>query len=106
MTKDRNEARAKGRGRQEPFIGLYNALVDSAGNLAAVVAYHSEDFVDLRVKQRGEGDWLGIVKRYGSDGGLEVCFGTGHDFVSCLLGLNGAMANDRWKPDKPWSPER
>jgi len=104
VTKSREESKAKGWGAKEPYNVLYDAFVDAGHNFLAVVALGSEDFVDLRVKQRAYGDWLGIAKRYGPDGGLEVCFGTGHDFVSALLGLNGAMAANRWKPDKPWAP--
>lgn len=102
----KQEARAKGRGKQEPYVALYNMLVDTAGNFMAFAAYHSEDFVELRIKQRAEGDWIAVAKRYAEDGGLEVAFGTGHDYVSCVLGLNGSLAANRWKADKPWEPPK
>lgn len=105
MIMSRAESKAKGHGRKDAYNVVYDGFVTGAGNLSAFALRNLDDFVELRVKQRGFSDWIGVAKRYGEDGGLEVCFGTGFDFTSCLLGLDGAMAANRWKADKPWSPE-
>lgn len=98
----RAESKAKGHGSKEPFNVLYDAFGLACGQVLSFTTRNSEDFVELRVKQRGEGDFLAIAKRIGPDGGDEVCFGVGFDFLSCLLGLNGAITANRWRPDQPW----
>ena len=97
------EARAKGRVK-EPFNVIYDAFVDVAPNIVGWGERSSEDAIELRVKQRGPGDWIGICKRVGGDGADEVLFGTGFSFIACLLAVNAAMAANRWRPDTPWKP--
>lgn len=101
---DKQEARAKGHARKAPFNVLYDALVSAAPNLLHWGQIAHEDAIEVRIKQRGPGDWMAIAKRFGPDGGPQVLFGTGYDFLSCVLGLNGAMAGDRWRADKPYRP--
>lgn len=100
----KQEARAKGYARKEPYNVVYDALFGALGNLHAAAVKAEGEFIELRVKQRGYADWLAIAKRVGADGGSEVIFGVGHDLVSALLGLNGAMAANRWRPDRPYKP--
>lgn len=63
---------------------------------------HASGF-DLRVKFRGDGDWLAIAKRDGPDGNPEVVFSSGVDLVTCLIALARSIEAGKWRADKPWS---
>lgn len=101
---DRQEARAKGHARKAPFNILYEALADATPNILHWGQVADADAVEVRFRHRGPSDWLAIAKRFGADGEPQVLFGTGYDFLSCVLGLNGAMAGDRWRADRPYQP--
>jgi len=77
---------------QEGVPQVYHALVDG------------DRLCDLRVKVRDDGTWIAIGKGYGNDGGPVVAFGSGYDALSALQGLEGALAANKWRVDKPWSP--
>lgn len=84
---------------------LYGSKVVSAFYLtyptvAPFIDNASRDLVSLRITFRGEGDYLAVAKRYGSDGGLEVLFGSGHTWYGCLGGLETAMEQSKWRQDK------
>ncbi len=60
------------------------------------------DFVSFCVRQRGEMDFVAVLKRVGSDGQPEVCFSTGYDYVGTLLALEGTLSAGRWREDRPY----
>lgn len=72
------------------FPQLYEVLSDE------------ESFISLLVRPTDDGSTLGILKRYGSDGGPMVCFGVGYGVVACFLGLDSTVAAGAWRVDKPW----
>lgn len=74
-------------------------------HLGAVLA-NEEDFIELRIKMRFDGTTLGILKRYDSNGGPVVCFGTGYGVVLCLLALDATVQGGNWRVDKPWKPKK
>ena len=100
----KQERKAKGLGKKDPWLGLYDGLAAAAPMLLQQLHKHEGDTVELRLKHRGEGDWLALVKRIGPDGGPEIAFGTGYDALAALVGLGAAVARGGWRPDKPWTP--
>jgi len=72
------------------FPQVYSVLTDS------------ERFQDIRFYFRGDDGYLGVLKGYSSDGGPVVCFGSGYDVLSCFFSLEGSVAADAWKIDKPY----
>ena len=85
-----------------PLVGseLWASLKQSAPLVTRLLVFPGEGIVSLKVSYRGENDWLAIAKRYGEGGTIDVCFGSGLDFVGALLGLDHALDNDKWRPDK------
>ena len=79
---------------------MYEALTKEIPLVFAFVSNSSEDFISLRISYRGPGDYLAIGKRYAGDGAPEVIFGSGPDFIGCLAGLEVALDQDKWRPDK------
>ena len=58
------------------------------------------DAISLKLKHRGEHDFLWVAKRYGPDGTQEVIFGSGSTGLDGLRGLEVAMDQGKWRPDK------
>lgn len=71
-----------------------------APSVAGFIENREGDYISIRVSYRGPYDYLAVAKRYGDDGGIEVCFGSGYDFWSSLFGLQGSLASQAWRPDK------
>ena len=68
---------------------------------------YSEDpdqFIELRIKLRGDGSYLAILKGYGSDGTPLVCFGVGYGVAGALMAINATVAGGHWRVDKPYEP--
>lgn len=59
-----------------------------------------EDVISVKFSHRGSGEWLGIAKRYGGDGSIQVCFAGASDIYSCLVRLDLSIKNCSWKADK------
>ena len=81
--------------RHENFHEHYNAL------------YHfmNEDldaFRGFAMTEAKDGGYLGILKRYGPEGGLQVMFAAGETPFQLLHQADLALQSDRWKEDKPW----
>jgi hypothetical protein len=89
-----------------PYVVLEQGMFGPLPQLHAVLVRNDEDAVSLQVKHRGPGDWLAVLRRLGSEGQPQVAFGSGYDFVGALLGLDAALASNRWREDKPWQPEK
>lgn len=90
-------------GKQLEFLEgtrVWAEFMHSVPLLAKFLAYPSRAMVSLKVNYRGPGDFLAVCKRYNDDGAVEVCFGSGTDFVASLLGLEVAMDNQKWRLDK------
>jgi len=87
---------------QLPLAGseLWAALDHVAPLLRRFVSLSGKGMVSLKVTFRGDNDYLAIAKRYNDDGVVEVCFGSGAEFVGSLLGLEVAMDQNKWRPDK------
>lgn len=89
-------------GLQLPLMGseIWAALLHSVPTVTRFLGKPEQGAVNLKLSYRGALDWLAVAKRYGDDGTLEVCFGSGPDAVGCLLGLENAMDGNKWRPDK------
>lgn len=97
--------KAKGAdGKQRAWTEINDVLLKHTPQLASVLG-DEEDFLTLYVKMKEDRTLLGVLKRYGSDGGPEVCFGSGYTIAGCFLGLEGSIAANKWRPDKPWEPD-
>jgi hypothetical protein len=68
--------------------------------VGALVANKHGDLISLKVSCRGQHDYLAIAKKYDDKGQIVVCFGSGADFVSSLLGLSVALDSHKWRPDR------
>lgn len=90
-------------GRQDTWVGLNHAFDTYIPQLHAMWG-KEDDFREVRLKLRADGTVLAIVKRYGEDGGPLVCFGSGYGVAGALMGVEGAIAANQWKVDKPWRP--
>lgn len=85
-----------------PEFVLSRELAANVPSLWELLANPDGEFIELKIYNRGSNDTLGVCKRYGSDGGPQVLFGSGAGFVSCLLAVEGAVRAGRWKVDIPW----
>lgn len=102
MTKSNRSDGAHSAG--ETFSEIHRVWATRLSNVYRWGAKEEGDALSLTLKCRGAGDWIAVAKRVGADGATEVIFATGFDFVSCFLALNGSMAGNRWRVDKPWVP--
>lgn len=89
------------RRRSSGVSGIYSALDGEIPQFLALVSGPAEDFDRLTVYHRGLNDVLGVLKRYSHNGDLQVLFGSGPDFVSMLLALEGSMQANKWRKEKP-----
>lgn len=85
-----------------PHSAVMAEFKRSLSGVGDLVFDNPEDFHSIRIYNRGPQDVLTVVKRFGSDGGVEVLFGSGVDFVSSLLSASAACKNGRWRVDKPY----
>lgn len=76
------------------------ALQEFSSNLYHMLVSGSEETRFLKVKQRGQGDWLSIIGAYSEDGSPVVAYGQGSTYVSSLMNLSSSIAAGAWKPDK------
>lgn len=86
------------------FVDIHASWAANLSNVYGWATTAEDDAVSVTFKCRGPGDWIGVCKRVGDDGGPEVVFGTAFDFVSCVMAVNAAMQGNRWKVDRPWAP--
>lgn len=63
-----------------------------------------DDFTEIRIKHRGAGDWLALVKRFDGDGAPVIVFGSGVDLLQALSSAEGLVAAGKWRVDRPWKP--
>ena len=80
--------------------GILRALLHECPSVTAILLNKSADLINFKISYRGAYDYLSILKRYDSDGTPVIIFGSGSDFASCLLGLEAAVDQDKWRPDK------
>lgn len=97
----RKSGKASGQSRWQ---ALDKALGSGAPQLTSVLRDEAE-FISLLVKACEDGTSLAILKRYGSDGGPMVCFGSGYGVAGCLIAIDATIAAGKWRVDKPWRPE-
>jgi len=102
MVRKSSEERARNATGYERLCAM---IGEQASNLYSWGMKHDDTAIEVRFKCRGSGDWLGIAKRYDADGKPQVLFGSAFDFVSCVLAVSASMSANKWREDKPWSPE-
>lgn len=91
-------SKAKGRGG-DAATDLNVAFTLHVGAVQDLIVNNVEDFHQLRVYNRGGGDILGVLKRFGPSGDIEVVFGSGWDLASALLAVDKAASAGRWRVD-------
>lgn len=79
---------------------VYQALFKACPNFTALFQSGGAEFNSVRIQFRGVYDFLAVCKRWGPDGTPEVIFGSGPDFVGAVLGLEAALEQGAWRPDK------
>jgi cystathionine beta-lyase family protein involved in aluminum resistance len=87
--------------RNDPLLQLHRAIEEHLDALYAVIT-DSSSFVEVRIKDRGDGTSYALVKRLEADGTPVVAFGSGYDPLSALAGLEGAVHAGNWRADKPY----
>jgi len=79
---------------------LLAGFVKEVEDVTEVLLNADSSLVNIKISYRGPGDYLAILKRYDDDGTPTVIFGSGVDFITALLGLETAVGQDKWRPDK------
>lgn len=106
MANDKVEMAARGMGKKDPAVVLQQALQQALGQVWRYFSRDAADFIELRVKQRGDGDWLAVLKVADSDGTPLVAFGQGYSGLTALLGVQASASAGKWHVDKPWKPDK
>lgn len=90
------------KGIQLPLIGseLWGQLHTTCPLLCSLLLDPGRGLISLKVVYRGETDFLAVLKVYAGDGTVNVCFGSGVDYVGSLIGLERAIDQDKFRPDK------
>lgn len=97
--------KTSGDGRIRAWQELANALGEHTPQLNSVVG-DADGFISLYVKLKDDGTIMGVLKRYGPDGGPLVCFGSGYGLSGCFIALDSSIAGNKWRVDKPWDPSK
>lgn len=84
-----------------PLVGLMMELKRRLPGLWKLCRDDGQPALAVSLRRRGAGDWLAVVTREGDDGGPEVLFASGSDWVECLRAADGQVQAGRWRPDKP-----
>lgn len=90
--------------REVGLLHIHRSLEEHAEQLYRWLCSES-DFAELRIKARDDGSCIAIAKGYDHEGGPVVCFGTGYDPLSALYAVEGTIRANKWRLDKPWSPD-
>jgi hypothetical protein len=85
---------------------MADGWTEAADQVFRMLTTGAEDFDRLTVRRRGDGDWVFVMKAFDDAGTPIVAFGTGYDFFSGLLGLEGALRRNGWRVDKPYDPSK
>lgn len=83
------------------WLELEESLTDNIPQVMSVLN-NEHDFISIYIKLKEDGTCLGVLKRYGSDGGPQVCFGSGYGVSGCFVALEASIAGNNWRQDKPW----
>lgn len=83
-----------------PGAAVWSALIEYVPTVSRHLARPADGMVSLKLLYRGDNDFLAVAKRYGGDGEIQVCFGSGSDVVQSLSGLEVAMDQNKWRRDK------
>lgn len=90
---------------QNKYTKTHGAIAELGRQLPLwLIGPRSQDFDRISVRQRGPSDYVAVFKVDGDDGTPLVAFGNGPDFVSAIMGLEGAITANRFKVDQPWLP--
>jgi len=96
-------------GPKNPQVQRWIGLVESLHvSIPHVVSFWDayDEFVSIRISLSGDGSILGVVKRFASDGGLEVCFGAGSDVCGALIALDRSIQGGNWRSDVPYEDRK
>lgn len=94
--------KTKKNNRSSAWLALDQVIKNEVPHLAAVLA-DEEDFISFHIKMRDDGSVIGVLKRFGSDGGKLVCFGSSYTVSGCFVAVDATIQGGNWKVDKPWN---
>lgn len=83
-----------------PGERLWDELRQTVEEVARYLALPAKGVVSLKLSYRGENDWLAVMKRYNEEDKVEVVFGSGASWVACLIGLEVAIEQNKWRLDR------
>jgi len=80
---------------------LEKYYAENLSNLFYTIERGADQCLEVRIKIKPGGEWMGLVKRDGYPLGT-ICFSYGETFFECLDGLNVSVSQEKWREDKPW----
>lgn len=83
-----------------PGNGIWTEFFAAVPLVAKFLANPGKGMVNFKLVWRGDNDFLAVAKRYADDGHVEVVFGSGQDAIGSVIGLENAMDQQKWRPDK------
>ena len=92
------------RGR-EKFNKVEDGLRAIGVGLAKLLLVEPATGIEVRIKQRGEYDWLVIAKKTPPRGEPKIIFGFGTGPIEALLGAEGQIQSGKWRMDRPYKKE-
>lgn len=95
----------RGSSVETPVDAVKAVLSKRVSNLWAYLGgAHAHEFCSFTVRYRGPSDFIAVLKiRRDVVFDAQVCFGNGASVVGALVALGTAIAQGKWKADKPWN---
>lgn len=84
---------------------IEDTWLDMYGDLAEAMLDDMNPLLDLRVKIRDDGSYLGLAKRE-NDIKEEVIFFVAESVLGAFLGLNKKIKAGAWKESVPWNKNK
>lgn len=90
---------------ETPVDAVVAVLSRRVSNLWAYLGgTHAHEFCSFTIRYRGPADFIAVIKiRRDVVFDAQVCFGNGASVVGALVALGTAIAQGKWKADKPWA---
>lgn len=94
----------RGAGVETPVDAVRAVLAKRVSNLWAYLGgTHGHEFCSLTIRYRGPSDFIAVLKiRRDVVFDALVCFGNGASVVGALVALGTAIAQGKWRADRPW----
>lgn len=90
-------------GKYSDYFRVSDGLREITPGIARLLLVDGQGGTEVRLKRRGQFDWLCLVKRETDEGGRQIVFGMGVGPIEALTYADGLVQAGRWRVDKPWS---